>query len=61
MSNKIKEVRTSKSMSRRDMKALTGIDVHRMSRYENGQKVPNVETMKKIADALGVTISELVE
>lgn len=58
---KIKQIRTSKGMTRRELQELTGIDVHRMSRYENGQKIPNLATATKIAKALGVSIGELLE
>jgi transcriptional regulator with XRE-family HTH domain len=38
---------------------IIGIHHQQISRYESGKAVPNNKTLKKIAQALGVTISQL--
>lgn len=40
--------------------ALAGISGAALSRIENGQRQPRPETLKKITDALGCQISEVV-
>ncbi|MDX3507334.1 helix-turn-helix transcriptional regulator [Streptomyces caniscabiei] len=40
--------------------ALVGISGAALSRIENGQRNPRPETLKKITDALGCHISEVV-
>lgn len=40
--------------------ALVGISAAALSRIENGQRNPRPETLKKITDALGCQITEVI-
>lgn len=42
-----------------DVAAKTGIDQSALSQYENGQRVPSVETVTKLADFYHVTLDAL--
>lgn len=47
-------------LSQADLEKLTGIDANNFSRYERRIVVPSVEAAQKIAQALGVTVDELL-
>ena len=57
---KLRIVRESKGLSQSELARIS--KVHRVSicRYESGEKMPSVVSLKKIADALGVTVDELL-
>lgn len=57
---KIKEIREKYGLSQRELALQIGLPPQSMSRYENGQVEPNIETLTKLADFLHVTIDELV-
>ena len=57
---KIKELRESKEMSQSKLAEAVGLSVHTVSKYEQGQREPNLATINKIADALGVEVHEIV-
>jgi len=56
----LKKHRTAKSISQDEL--AKKIDIHpvQFSRYERGQSVPSIEVVQKIADALELSIDELV-
>lgn len=56
----LKEVRTSKKITQVELEEKTGISQQMISRYESGEHYPQIDTAKVIADALGVTLDELV-
>lgn len=56
----LRELRLKLGLSQADLEKLTGIDANNFSRYERGIVVPSVEAAHKIAQALGVTVDELV-
>ncbi|WP_244313384.1 helix-turn-helix domain-containing protein [Streptomyces zinciresistens] len=47
-------------MSQRQLCERTGIDVATYSRIENGHASPLLDTLIRIADAIGVELAELV-
>mgnify|MGYP001601562186 FL=1 len=57
----LKRIRTKKAMSQGDI-ART-LEVHRayISGIENGKRNPTLATIKKLADALGVSADELLK
>ena len=57
--NNIKKIRKSKNMSQKDFANLLKIPVSTLANYENNHREPNIETLNKIAEVLGVTINEL--
>jgi len=52
----IKERRTSKNMSVRDLAEATGINPSNLSRIENGSIIPKIDTLEKICKALDMQI-----
>ena len=57
---KLREIRESKGLSQTALAELA--HVHRVSicLYESGKKHPTVESLKRLARALGVTTDELI-
>lgn len=56
----LKEVRKSKKVTQVELAEKTGIFQQAISRYESGGKIPQIDTAKILADALGVSLDELV-
>jgi transcriptional regulator with XRE-family HTH domain len=57
---RIKYYRLSKELSRNNLVDELGISIHTLAKYEQGQREPNIETLKKIATALDVSIDKLL-
>lgn len=57
--NQIRKYRTEKGLSQKAMAELVGIPYSTYSNYENNNREPSIEQLKKIADTLGVTMVEL--
>ncbi len=57
----LKRIRTKKGMSQGDV--ARALEVHRayVSGIENGKRNPTLATIKKLADALGVSADELLK
>ncbi len=55
----IKKFRKIKKLSREYLSNKLGISIHTLSKYEQGQREPNIDMINKIANALEVTINEL--
>lgn len=55
----IKKYRKQKNMSQQELSELSGIPRASISRYENGERTPNVEIVNKIASALNLNINQL--
>lgn len=60
ISENLKAIRTRKGVSQDELSKRTDIHSVQFSRYERGQSVPSIDVVKKIADALDVSIDELV-
>ena len=58
---KIKERRMEKYMSQTELAEKSGIDNGQISLYENGRRMPTLETAWKIAKAIGCHIDEMYE
>lgn len=56
----MRECRKRRKISQRDIEDTCGIARSLMSRYENDQVYPNLLTLISIADALDVTLDELI-
>ena len=56
---KIKEVRIRKGLTQKQLGDLCGIADSNIRKYENNKQNPKIETVKKIASALGVGIEVL--
>lgn len=56
----IKELRINKGLTQKQLGDLCGMADSAIRRYESGRANPKIETIKKIADALGVSIDILL-
>ncbi|MGC8651182.1 MAG: helix-turn-helix domain-containing protein [Minisyncoccia bacterium] len=58
----IKKYREKKGISQDKLSKLAGITLHTITKIESGATPdPRIETVKKIADALGVSIDDLIK
>lgn len=57
----IKEIRKRLNMSQADLAEKLGTSVPTVSRYENGERCPDLETAARIANALGCKIDDLID
>lgn len=57
--DRLRELREHKKMSQGDIEKRTGLLRCYISRVENGHTVPAIETLEKIARALGVPMYQL--
>ena len=55
----LKEVRVRAGISQAELARRMGVSPAMISQYETGARSPKMDTLKKIADALGVHASEL--
>ncbi|ETE91640.1 TPA: helix-turn-helix domain-containing protein [Bacillus thuringiensis] len=58
--NYIKELRTSKKLTQKQLAELSQISESMVSKIELGVKSAKIETLKKIANALSTTMDDLV-
>ncbi|MET8978584.1 helix-turn-helix transcriptional regulator [Streptomyces sp. NPDC004539] len=56
----IRHVRKEHEISQRQLCELTGIDIASYSRIEQGHVSPRLDTLIRIADAIGVLLADLV-
>lgn len=56
----LREAREKKKMSQKDVADIIGVAKSTYSLYESGNREPNVQTIKKISDALDVSADELL-
>ena len=57
----MKRVRKARGLTQRDVAAKLGIATHSYTRYECGNRRPNIDMLLKIADILGANASELLD
>ena len=56
----LKKCKTKKGISQEEISKKMSIHPVQFSRYERGQSVPSIEVVQKIADALEVSIDQIV-
>lgn len=61
LGSRIKLFRTKENMTREELATQLEISIHTLIKYEQGQREPNFETLNKIAKALNVPLSRLLE
>ena len=62
LAKNIKKYRQKSGMSQDKLSKLAGVTLHTITKIESGATLdPRVETVKKIADALGCSIDELFD
>jgi len=58
----IKKYREKKGISQDKLSKLAGVTLHTITKIESGvTSDPRIETVKKIADALGVSVDDLLK
>lgn len=57
---RIRELRDARDMTQLRLAVEAGITPTALSRIENGHDIPKLNTAKKIADALGVKVDDLI-
>ncbi len=58
---KLNQLRTREALTQRDLSERTGLTIAAISRIERNQVEPRLSTVRKLANALGVHPSELIE
>jgi transcriptional regulator with XRE-family HTH domain len=58
---RIKHLRKEKKMSQTQLAQHLGVDGSQISKYENGENTPPLDKIEKIAEALGVSVSEITD
>lgn len=58
MSNNIRELRVERDMKQEELALIAGISRSHLANIEQGNKKMTLETAKKIADALGITMPD---
>ena len=57
----VKKIRLEKEMSQGDLATALSVDRAYISNIENGRMNPTLSTLEKIANALGISSSELLK
>ena len=57
--NRLYDIRIEKGLSQRELANLSGVSRNTITRVENGDVAPNMETCRKICNALNVSIGEV--
>ena len=60
MNANVRRLRELRALSQRDLAALAKLSVTTVNRIETGQRKPMPRTVRKLAEALGVTPEELI-
>lgn len=59
--DRIIKFRELKGMTRKELATILGVSPATITRYEKGEREPNLETIKKIASALDVSLTSLLD
>lgn len=59
--NRIKELRTKKGLTQKELSEKCGLSKNGLWNYENNKRTPSIETLTNIAMALNVSLSTLLE
>jgi len=57
---KFAKIRKQKSISQIKLAKSLGVTQQHISAYERGERTPSIDIAKKIADALGVKVDDLI-
>ncbi len=58
---KIKSIRKLKKISQQELGNMLGVSQAMIAQYENGKRIPKIETLIKIAEALECEVSDIDE
>ena len=56
----LKELRKNKNLTLEKLSKKVGLSFQALSLYEQGLRKPKIETIKKLADALEVSVEEII-
>ena len=59
--NRLSALRKQRSMTQTDLSKIVGIHYTHIGRYEVGRSLPSIDTLKKLAAALGTTADFLMD
>lgn len=57
----IKDKRIAADMSQEELAKASGVSRVAITRYETGERVPNIEIASRIAKALGCKVDDLID
>lgn len=57
----LKKIRAEEKMSQGDIARKLGVDRGYISNIENGKKNPTLATIERLANALGISVDELLK
>lgn len=60
LARRLKESRENRELKQADLAKRTGLQPSAISQFETGQREPSPENLKKLADALGVSVDFLL-
>lgn len=61
LGEKIRELRREKRYSLKEVADITGIDYTYLSKVENDRHIPSIDSVARLADVLGGSLSEFLE
>ena len=56
----LKEIRLARGMTQEQLANICGLEQSRIARYESGKREPDLDTLRKLAEALDCTLDELI-
>jgi transcriptional regulator with XRE-family HTH domain len=59
--NKIKKIREAKNLTQAQLAAMIKVHSSLISKIETGDSEGSISTLRRMADALGVTVAELLD
>lgn len=59
--HRIEELRKQQGLSQSKLADMAGVSMHSIFRLEKGTRIPKLDELQKIADALGVSIEEFID
>ena len=60
VSDRIRDCREALGMSKTDLAKKTELTISAISQFESGERSPSLESLRSLADALGVTVDYLM-
>ena len=58
---KVQQIRLAKKLTKGKVAELAGLDISYIVKIERNEKIPNLRTIVKLADALEVQVKELFD
>lgn len=58
ISDRIRSLRVEKGLKQKDLAKMAGVAPNTLSRIEQGKFNPSLKTLSKLADALGINLSD---